>query len=183
MHQSACCYHFSMYSPHWRNKSVYSVVPREYISCALSWLIVYPAIAFLQSRRWIDIDSRRVLGPCKRSVFVAFLALFGMLLFSTVDWETNLVSTPVLALCKRGFYSFVKYRGAKVEYWVIGMVVGMDLSKYLYKYVVGLLDLVYPDFAFKWINSNSYLCLMGDWIVHLCDLIKVHMFLVYNFLQ
>mgnify|MGYP007126472466 CR=1 FL=1 len=61
--------------------SIYSVVTREYISCALSWLIVYPAIAFLQSRRWIDIDSRHVLGPCKRvfcclHCFIWYLALF-----------------------------------------------------------------------------------------------------------
>ena len=45
--------------------SIYSVVTREYIACALSWLIVYLALAFLPSRRWIDIDSRHVLGPCK----------------------------------------------------------------------------------------------------------------------
>ena len=42
--------------------SVFSVITREYISCALSWLIAYSALALLLSRRWIDIDSRHVLG-------------------------------------------------------------------------------------------------------------------------
>nr|XP_040243561.1 uncharacterized protein LOC120963147 [Aegilops tauschii subsp. strangulata] len=70
---------------------------------------VYPALAFLPSRRWIDIDSRYVLGPCKRVSFAAFIALFGTLVFSTVDQETHLASTPVLALCRGGFCSFPRW--------------------------------------------------------------------------